>query len=282
MDNTMLTLEPLTDFVGVRVHDADSDRLVHDDTYAEALLEALGRHGVLLFRGLHLEPEAQLAFGRRLGEIDLDATGDPLPGIMRVTLDREKSASAPYFKGTFFWHIDGTTPPDDECPQKATILTALAVAESGGETEFASSYTAYEHLSDDEKARVESLKVVCTLEASQRLAFPHANDKVVASWRMRKTSEYPLVWTHRDGRKSMVLGASTDHLVGLDAAESRALLDDLLARATSPDRVYRHAWQVGDTVMWDNRGVLHRAAPYPTDSPRDMLRTTILGDEPIE
>jgi alpha-ketoglutarate-dependent taurine dioxygenase len=60
------------------------------------------------------------------------------------------------------------------------------------------------------------------------------------------------------------------------------LLAGLLDRSTTPDRVYRHEWAVGDTVIWDNRGVLHRAAPYPTDSPREMFRTTILGDEPIE
>ena len=79
-----------------------------------------------------------------------------------------------------------------------------------------------------------------------------------------------------------MLGASTDHVVGMERASGRALLDDLLARSTSPDRVYRHEWSVGETVIWDNRGVLHRATPYDSDSPREMLRTTLLGDEPIE
>jgi alpha-ketoglutarate-dependent taurine dioxygenase len=91
-----------------------------------------------------------------------------------------------------------------------------------------------------------------------------------------------LVWTHRDGRRSLVIGASCDHVVGLDPDESRALLDDLLARATRRERVYRHEWSVGDTVIWDNRGVLHRAVPYDPASPREMLRTTVLGDEPIQ
>jgi len=67
----------------------------------------------------------------------------------------------------------------------------------------------------------------------------------------------------------------------MDVADGRRLLADLLARATRPERVYRHEWSVGDTVIWDNRGVLHRAAPYPQDSPREMLRTTVLGDEHI-
>ena len=90
------------------------------------------------------------------------------------------------------------------------------------------------------------------------------------------------MWTHRSGRKSLVLGASADYVVGMDRDEGRALLAELLDRATAPGLVYRHRWSVGDTVIWDNRGVLHRAAPYDPDSPREMLRTTVLGDEPIQ
>jgi alpha-ketoglutarate-dependent taurine dioxygenase len=68
----------------------------------------------------------------------------------------------------------------------------------------------------------------------------------------------------------------------MDVEEGRNLLADLLDRATTPDRVYRHQWSVGDTVIWDNRGVLHRAGHYESTSSREMLRTTILGDEPIQ
>jgi alpha-ketoglutarate-dependent taurine dioxygenase len=279
---TTLTVEPLTGTVGAEVAGVDAERLASDEQLAAEVLELLGRHGVLVFHDLHLEPEAQVAFCRRLGEIDYTAADDPIPGVMRVTLDRSKNASAPYLKGTFFWHIDGCTPAGDECPQMATVLSAKAVAETGGETEFASTYAAYDDLSDDEKERFASLRVVHSLEASQRLAFPEPSEKLVAGWRMRKTSEHPLVWTHRDGRRSLVLGASADHVVGMDVGEGRARLDDLLQRSTTPERVYRHAWSVGDTVIWDNRGVLHRAAAYDADSPREMFRTTVLGDEPIE
>jgi alpha-ketoglutarate-dependent taurine dioxygenase len=90
------------------------------------------------------------------------------------------------------------------------------------------------------------------------------------------------VWTHRSGRNSLVLVASADHVVGMDSDEGRALLADLLERATRPELVYSHNWSVGDTVIWDNNGVLHRAAQYDPDSPREMLRTTVLGNEPIQ
>jgi len=68
----------------------------------------------------------------------------------------------------------------------------------------------------------------------------------------------------------------------MELEQGRALLAELLDRATVPDRVYSHNWSIGDTVIWDNQGVLHRAAPYDPDSPREMLRTTVLGDEPIK
>ena len=126
------------------------------------------------------------------------------------------------------------------------------------------------------------MRVVHSLEASQRRVNPDPSPEELARWRSRRTHEHPLVWTHRSGRKSLVLGASADYIVGMDRDEGRALLAELLDRATAPDKVYSHTWSVGDTVIWDNRGVLHRAAPYDPDSPREMLRTTVLGDEPIQ
>jgi alpha-ketoglutarate-dependent taurine dioxygenase len=203
-------------------------------------------------------------------------------GIFRVTLDPGRSAVAAYLRGTFHWHIDGCVPEGDECPQMATILSATAVAAEGGDTEFASTYAAYDDLSAAEQDQLRGLRAVYSLEASQRMVHPDPTDEQLAQWRQRKTSEFPVVWTHRDGRRSLVIGASADHIVGLPAGESRELLDDLLARATRPERVYRHRWTVGDTVIWDNRGVLHRATPYAAESAREMLRTTVLGDEPIQ
>ena len=229
-----------------------------------------------------VEPEAQVAFCRRLGEIDHSADGHhPVAGIYPITLDKSKNASADYLKATFDWHIDGCTPLGEECPQKATVLSALHVAEWGGETEFANSYAAYDALTDDEKERFGSLRVVHSLEASQRRVHLDPSPELLARWRSRRTHEHPLVWTHRTGRTSLVLGASADYVAGMDLDQGRALLTELLERATVRDKVYSHTWSVGDTVIWDNRGVLHRAAPYDPNSPREMLRTTVLGDEPI-
>jgi alpha-ketoglutarate-dependent taurine dioxygenase len=279
---TTLTLSRLSDTVGAEVVGLEAERLAHDDSLGPLLLDALEQHGVLLFRGLDLQPEAQVAFCRRLGEVDHGTDGHhPVPGIYPVTRDKTKNKSADRVQGTFDWHIDGCTPLHAEPPQRATILSAKAVAASGGETEFASAYAAYDALSDDEKRRFATLRVVHSLEASQRAHNPDPTPEVQAVWAQRR-SEHPLVWTHRDGRRSLVLGASAGHVVGMPVDEGRALLQDLLERATAADRIYRHSWSVGETVVWDNRGVLHRATPYASDSPREMLRTTVLGDEPIE
>ena len=274
----VITTEKLGDSVGAQVHGVDREQLLHDDELPAWTLRALEENGALVFRDLHLDDEAQVVFSRKLGKVEIFGKGEH-PEIFRVTLDPAKNPSAQYLRGTFDWHIDGCT---DDIPIMATMLSAHAVAETGGETEFASSYAAYEMLSDDEKAQLEGVRVVHTIEASQRLFNKNPSDEEVERWRMRPAKEHPLVWHHRSGRRSLVLGATTDHVVGMEPEEGRALLDDLLHRATTPDRVYRHEWEPGDVVIWDNRGVLHRALPYDPASPRDMHRTTFAGDEPIQ
>lgn len=280
---SLLTISKLGESVGAEVTGLDPVHLGCDDPAGEAILDALEHSGVLVFRGLWIEPEAQVAFCRRLGEVDHSSDGHhPVLGIYPITLDKSKNSSADYLRATFDWHIDGCTPVNDEYPQKATVLSAVQVAEWGGETEFANSYAAYDALDDDEKDRFAMLRVVHSLEASQRRITPDPTPEQVARWRSRRTHEHPLVWTHRTGRKSLVLGASADCVVGMDLDEGRALLAELLERATVPENVYSHMWSVGDTVIWDNRGVLHRAAPYDPTSSRELLRTTVLGDEPIQ
>ncbi|WP_426571470.1 TauD/TfdA dioxygenase family protein [Aquihabitans sp. McL0605] len=273
-----LTTERLGDAVGAQVLGVDHDRLLDDPELPALIHDALEEHGALVFRGLHLDDTTQVAFSKRLGSVETSPRSDP-PEIFRVTLDPAKNPSAAYLRGTFDWHIDGMT---DDIPIMATILSAHAVAATGGETEFASSYAAYEDLSDDQKAYCEAQRVVHTFEAAQRLSNDDPTPEELARWRQRPSKEHPLVWHHQSGRKSLVLGATADHVVGFDPDESKALLADLLDRSTAPERIYRHEWAVGDTVIWDNRGVLHRACRYDPTSARDMHRCTLAGDEPVK
>jgi alpha-ketoglutarate-dependent taurine dioxygenase len=274
----VLTTEKLSPTVGALVEGVDHERLLEDPDLPDLVHEALDANGALVFRGLHLDDDTQIAFSRRLGEVEKLGRGEK-PEIFRVTLDPAKNPSAAYLKGTFQWHIDGCT---DDIPIMATLLSAHAVAESGGETEFASTYGAYEALPDEEKARLEQIRIVHTIEASQRLHNPSPSEEEVARWRMRPPKEHPLVWKHENGRRSLVIGATASHVAGGDEAEGTALLQELLEHATAPERVYRHTWEVGDLVIWDNRGVLHRACPYDPTSARDMHRCTLSGNEAIQ
>ena len=275
---TALATKKLGATLGAEVIGVDRDRLLTDDEVPEWCLEALEANGALVFRGVHIDDETQVEFSRKLGRVEVFGKGER-PEIFRVSLDPAKNPRADYLRGTFDWHIDGATV---DIPIMATVLSAHAVAESGGDTEFASTYAAYEDFTDDEKRRYGRLRVVHSFEAAQRLAHPDASAEDLAKWQSGPSKEHPLVWRHRSGRCSLVLGATASHVVGMDVEAGRALLDDLLARATTPDRVFRHSWTVGDMVIWDNRGVMHRALPYDASSPRDMHRTTLHGDEPIQ
>jgi alpha-ketoglutarate-dependent taurine dioxygenase len=275
---TTVTTKALSESVGVEVLDVDRDRLLHDERLAGDCLDLLDRHGVLVFRDLHLDDDAQVAFSSRLGTVEKVGRGDN-PEIFRVTLDPAKNPAADYLKGTFDWHIDGMT---DDIPIKATVLSAHEVAASGGDTEFASTYAAYDDLDAEEQERALGTRVVHSFLAAQLLSHPNATEQDIEFWSRRPPKTHPLVWKHRNGRRSLVLGATTDHVEGMGEAEGRGYLDDLLARSTVPERIYRHEWAVGDLVIWDNRGVLHRATRYDASSARDMHRTTIAGDEAVQ
>lgn len=276
---TTLTIDRLAAPLGAVVVGVDREQLLDDEALPSQTLEALDANGVLVFRDLHIDDATQVAFSKRLGEVETFPLDPVHPEIFRVTLDPTKNPTAAYLRGTFVWHIDGLT---EDIPIMASVLSAHAVAAVGGETEFASTYRAYDDLTDDEKDEFETVRVVHTIEASQRAHIPDPTPEQVEQWRKRAPKVHPLVWKHRSGRRSLVLGATAAEVVGMGVDDGRAFLDELLARATAPDRIYRHQWQVGDMVIWDNRGVLHRACPYDPSSPRDMHRTTLSGDEPVQ
>lgn len=120
-----------------------------------------------------------------------------------------------------------------------------------------------------------------TFAHAQSLANPDATEEQRAQWNRVPARIHPLVWTHRDGRKSMLLGATADEVVGWPPARSREMLDRLLDWSTQPQFSIRHQWRVGDLVMWDNTGMLHRALPFEPTSVRLMHRTTLAGEEPV-
>ncbi|MGH8995672.1 MAG: TauD/TfdA dioxygenase family protein [Acidimicrobiales bacterium] len=274
---SVITTKKLGDTVGAEVLGIEREQLLEDEGLPVAVMEALEENGVLVFRELHVDDHTQVAFSKKLDDVGKPEPADA-PRIFIVTLDPTKNPSAEYLRGTFLWHIDGA---QDDVPTKATMLSAHATAAIGGETEFASTYAAYDDLSDEEKTDFVSIRVLHSFEASQRLVNPNPTEEELARWHEKPDKEHPMVWRHRSGRRSLVIGASASHIVGQDRDKGRDFLDSLSDRATSPARVYRHEWAVGDLVLWDNTGVLHRACPYDPSSAREMHRTTMSGDEPI-
>jgi hypothetical protein len=93
--------------------------------------------------------------------------------------------------------------------------------------------------------------------------------------------EHPLIWNRRSGRKSPIIGCSAERVVGMPVPDGRALLARLVEWAAQSDFHYKHDWQQGDLVIWDNTGTLHRVRPYDRNSGRTMHRTSIAGDEAV-
>lgn len=274
-----VTATPITDHIGLEITGLSGSQLA-ERRVADDLLVALDRYGVVIYRDAHVEDDHLVALSRMLGEVVVAPLGGEKehPEVSAITRDPSKSALAAYREGTFFWHIDGT---NDEVPQRATLLTALEVADDGGDTEFANTFAAYEAVPDTEKAELEGLRVVHSFAHAQSLANPNPTDKVRAAWAQVPTRVHPLVWTRKNGRKSLLIGATAAEVVGWPAAESRALLDRLLEWSTQPRFSVRHQWRVGDLVVWDNTGMLHRAQPYEATSRRLMHRTTLVGQEAV-
>jgi alpha-ketoglutarate-dependent taurine dioxygenase len=271
------TSRNLTPHVGQEIIGAVGADLV-DPSAADALGAALDERGVIVYRELHIGDDDLVALSRLLGEVVVPPTREHrLPEIATITLDASKTSEAlAYFRrGNFLWHIDGAS---DLLPQKATLLTAREIDDAGGDTEFASTYAAYEALSGADKELIADLQVIHRFGAAQRLAHPDASVEEQQSWQRWPDRVHPLVWTRPNGRRSLLLGATADEIVDWPAEEGRALLDRLLAWSTRPEFVLRHRWRPGDLVIWDNTGMLHRVMPFEPTSRRVMHRTTLIGE----
>lgn len=251
----------------------DTGKMQNPDVVAQ-LRELLVQRGVLVFKEQNLNDEQQLGFARLLGTLREELG----KGIYKITLDKKSNAHAEYLKGSFLWHIDGT---HDDIPPFATLLTGLTLSEEGGQTEFANSYMAYEQLPQAMKDKIKDLKVVHSVEVSMSRAGIEPTEENLAYWKTFPLKEHNLVWTHKCGRKSLVIGCHASHVVGMEKPDSDALLSELMEWTTQPSFVYRHEWTPGDLIVWDNTGVLHRVEPYPLDCGRIMHRSTLMGEEPF-
>ena len=278
-----LSLEPLSPVGGAAVRGIDLSQTLSVESKAE-IDEAFNTHHLLAFREQRLEEAEQLAFTEQFGELESHVIrlrdGKPAPLLHQITnLDANGNPTAkPYSKGNYYWHTDKSY---HAVPSLATLLHAVTLPPSGGDTEFANTRLGYEALPATRKAEIASLRVVHSWEASRKNSGnPPATEE---EKRDRPPVTHPLVRTHPvSGHKTLYLGIHTSHIEGMDYDEGRALLAELLEHTTQPQFVYRHCWQPGDLVMWDNRTLLHRACPnYEMGRfPRVLNRTVVRGSVP--
>jgi alpha-ketoglutarate-dependent taurine dioxygenase len=256
-----------------------------DAAAVAAIRTQLERRGVLVFPRLHLTDAEQIAFtdafGPRLNytrEATRDATGDDAD-VYKIALGKESRLDPEYVLATWFWHMDGIT-VDQPLP-KATMLSARTLSPSGGQTEFASTFAAYAELPEGDKRALADLQVIHRLRAAMRFVFGEIPPERRERFDRSPEMVLPLVWTQRDGRKSLVLGTHADEVMGMAYTAGRSLIARLMEWAAQPDFSYRHDWKRGDFVIWNNCGVMHRVVPYAEDSGRSMHRTSIMGDQKL-
>jgi alpha-ketoglutarate-dependent taurine dioxygenase len=276
-----LKTEDLTPVIGTRI-DSDRETLL-SGKHGTELRALLQQRGVLIFPQIGFTDDEQVEFTKTLGTLAFDYNGYAMDGgkqqaIFKVSLDEAVSPTARSLKNSLLWHLDGTT---HEIPILASVLSAKKLAPEGGETEWASTYAAYDALSEEDKQLIDGLRVVHSNLQLQRNINSELSYEQFQRARNSPSRSQPLVWKHRDGRKSIVVGATAGYVEGLAHDDSLDLLVRLRDFATQPQFVYRHHWQLGDLAVWDNTGTLHRALPYAPDSGRLMHRSMVAGEESI-
>ncbi|HEY7365895.1 MAG TPA: TauD/TfdA family dioxygenase [Methylomirabilota bacterium] len=265
-------------------------RRVHDaDTLAQ-IRAGMDEYAVLIFHDQPFTDEEHLAFAQRLdGELHT-RTGSAALGKSRLgdealsdisnldehgeiqqTGDRRRM----YSLGNRLWHTDASFV---DPPGRYSMLSAKVVPPVAADTEFADMRAAYDALPAELRARLEGLRVHHSIAHSrQTLGFEFSEDEQ----ERLKGAVHPLVRTiPRSGRQSLYVASHASRILGWPVPEGRLLLRDLIEHATQPEFVYRHAWRVGDLVIWDNRATMHRARPFEDTTYRRELRRVTTLDLP--
>lgn len=272
------------------VEGIDMTRPLTTDEVA-AIHAGMDKYAVLVFHDQKINDEQQLAFSRSLGELEHSiGTSLRAPDEYRLpttfadvsNLDKNNQVYARddrrrlFAIGNRLWHSDSSF---KVVPAKYSLLHARSIPSKGGNTEFADMRAAYDALDDETKAEIEDL--ICEhsqIYSRQQIGFFDLTDEERARF---KPVRQRLVRTHPvTGRKSLYLASHAGAIVGWPVPEARCFLRDLIEHATQREFVYSHKWRVNDLVMWDNRQVMHRGRPFPAHEPRDVRRTTLVGDGP--
>lgn len=277
-------IRPLSDVLGAEVIGLDLSAPLDDDTFAKVHRAHLDHH-VLVFRDQTLPPQAQIDFSKRFGPLDFhpadDAVLDGFPEVLMVSTKRKNGEYIGLPDAGPMWHSDLAY---REKTALGTMLYAIEIPDSGGDTGFANMHTAYERLPAALRNAVEGKRGVFLAgrnNAKQSFKRPLSQ----AQKDRTPPVMHPIVRTHPEtGRKSIF--ANPQHTIaidGLDETESDRILSELFEHCARPEFAYFHKWRVGDLTFWDNRSVLHIADHSRLDDPayiRHLHRTTIEGSTP--
>jgi len=248
----------------------------------EEIRAGMDRYRVLVFRAQEFSDDEQLAFARRFdgelhaktGSAALGANrfGDEaLTDISNVGADgsimAREDRKRQYALGNRLWHTDASF---QDPPGRYSMLHARVVPAGGADTEFADMCAAYDALDAATKAKLEGLRVHHSIAHSrQTLGFEFSPEEEA----LLKGAVHPLVRVNpRSGRRSLYLASHASRIIDWPVPEGRLLLRDLIEHATQPQFVYRHAWSVGDLVIWDNLATMHRGRPFADATERRELR----------
>lgn len=275
-----LRVEKLAEALGAEVSGVDLAQPLPPETFA-AVRRAWHEHLVLRFRGQQLSDPQLLAFSRQLGELDPPGpnpygraflTDHPeMNVISNIRVDGMPIGGLG--DGEAIWHADMTYV---ETPPMAAVLYALEVPPEGGDTYWANMHLAYDTLPPALKQRIAGREAIhdATYNSAGLLRKGY---REVRDPREAPGAHHPLVRTHPEtGRKCLYLGRRRNsYVVGLEIADSEALLDALWAHATQPRFTFRQQWRAGDVLLWDNRCTLHRRDAFDPAARRLMHRTQI-------
>ena len=275
-----LKIEPLHPEFGARVSGVDL-RLPVAEAAFEEIRVAMDEHSLLCFPGQPFDDDRQLAFTKKLGEpeqshVKLGEAGKTtyFGTIGNVQPDGGTLGNADkktiFLTGNNMWHTDSSF---REVPAKFSIMCVYEVPDEGGETAFVSTRAAYGRLPDDMKATIDPLLAVHDYVFSRSKVSPDAVSPALGA-SLPPVQQKLVRCNPRTGEKNYFIGSHAKAVVGWRDEQSRSLLDDLLARATGDAHVYRHAWQPGELVIWDNRCLLHRGSGYDADRHRRYMRQT--------
>ena len=270
----------LSEHTGAEVRGIDLARPVDEATRVR-LNEVFVERSVLVFRDQHLTPGQLLAAVQHFGEVFPQHNSrfalPECPLVHYISNQDFFPDGRRYIPGEGY-HTDHS---NAVCPPKATILHAVSLPDRGGDTQYVNMHLAYDGLPDAMKGRLAGAKAIHVYQSrySERKL-----QSLPDTAKIPDSVAHPLVRTHPEsGRKALYLNPiRTEGIVGMDDAEGLSLLDDLLAHATQEKYQYRHRWQPGDVVMWDNRCLLHKAnGDYDMSQLRYMYRVMLQGDAPV-